>query len=254
MVLTAILAVKAYDSTVEAGKDGWIPLFNGRNLEGWKVKIRGHELNDNFGDTFRVEDDVIKVCYDAYDKFDTRFGHLFYKDTFSHYLLRVEYRFVGEQIEGGAGWAYRNSGIMIHGQPPETMEKDQDFPVSIEVQLLGGSGSGERSTANLCTPGTHVVMDGELITQHCNSSSSKTYHGDQWVTVEVEVHGNELIKHKVNGETVLEYTKPQLDESGPYFDKLVADSGKMLESGTISLQSESHPVEFRKVEIKPLKE
>ena len=141
---------------------------------------------------------------------------------------------------------------MIHGQSPETMGKDQDFPVSIEVQLLGGSGTGKRTTANLCTPGTHVVMDGKLITQHCTDSKSKTYHGDQWVTVEVEVHGNNLIKHIVEGETVLEYSHPQLDENDPDAKKLLSQTGKMLYGGTISLQSESHPVEFRKVELLPL--
>jgi len=220
----------------------WVSLFNGKNLDGWKVKITGYDLNDNYGNTFRVEDEILKVSYDQYDKFDGRFGHLFYDETFSHYILRVEYRFVGEQCQGGPGWAFRNSGIMAHGQSPESMKKDQDFPNSIEVQLLGGNGRDERSTGNLCTPGTHVVMDGSLVTRHCNSSSSKTYHGDQWVTIELEVHGNSTIKHIVNGEVVLEYEQPQLDD------------GTMLSEGSISLQAESHPVEFRKVEILLLEE
>lgn len=220
----------------------WVSLFNGKNLDGWKVKITGYDLNDNYGNTFRVEDEILKVSYDQYDKFDGRFGHLFYDETFSHYILRVEYRFVGEQCQGGPGWAFRNSGIMAHGQSPESMKKDQDFPNSIEVQLLGGNGRDERSTGNLCTPGTHVVMDGNLVTRHCNSSSSKTYHGDQWVTIELEVHGNSTIKHIVNGEVVLEYEQPQLDD------------GTMLSEGSISLQAESHPVEFRKVEILLLEE
>ena len=169
------------------------------------------------------------------------------------FIKRVEYRFVGDQAKDGPGWAFRNSGVMIHGQTPETMTKDQKFPVSIEVQLLGGKGEGERTTANLCTPGTHVVMDDKLLTRHCTNSKSKTFHGDQWVTVEIEVHGNEVIRHRVNGDTVLEYTKPQLDEKDPDAQPLLKQ-GVMLDRGTISLQSESHPVEFRKVSIKKLKE
>ncbi len=233
---------------------GWTSLFNGKDLEGWAVKIRGYELNDNFGDTFRVEDGILKVCYDKYEKFDNKFGHIFYKGVFSHYILRVEYRFVGEQAPGGPGWAFRNNGIMIHGQSPESMGKDQSFPVSIEVQLLGGNGRDERPTANLCTPGTHVVMEGELVRRHCNSSRSKTYHGDEWVTVEVEVHGGSLIRHIVNGEVVLEYEQPQFDENDGDAKKLMADGDKMLHEGSISLQAESHPVEFRKVEILLLEE
>jgi len=250
LVSTAAAAVLAGQPA--AGGD-WIQLFNGKDLTGWKVKIKGHELGDNYQDTFRVEDGVLKVVYDGYDKFDGRFGHIFYEKPFSNYVLRVEYRFVGKQVPGGPGWAFRNSGIMIHGQSPESMTKDQNFPVSIEVQLLGGGGSGNRPTANVCTPGTHVVMDGKLITRHCNSSRSKTYHGDQWVTVEVHVQGNS-IKHVIDGQTVMKYTDPQLDPNDADARKLIKHDDKMLRRGTISLQSESHPVEFRKVELRELKD
>ena len=229
----------------------WTPLFNGRDLEGWTPKIRGYELGDNFGDTFRVEDGLLKVRYDNTYRgaFEGRFGHLFYDRAFSHYRLRVQYRFVGEQLAGGPGWAYRNSGIMVHGQAPETMTRDQDFPVSIEVQLLGGNGEDERTTANLCTPGTNVERKGELVLKHCTDSRSKTYHGDQWVTVEVEVRGGEVIEHFVNGQRVLSYERPQLDERDGDAVRLMLDGPIVLERGTISLQSESHPIDFRRVEI-----
>ncbi len=231
----------------------WISLFNGKNLEGWKVKIAGYELHDNYKNTFRVENGVLKVSYDQYDKFNNEFGHLFYKDKFSHYRLRVEYRFVGEQAPEAPDWAFRNSGVMLHCQSPESMTKEQSFPVSIEAQFLGGNGKDERHTGNLCTPGTHVVMHGELITQHCTDSRSKTYYGDQWVTMEVEVRGDSIIKHIVNGELVLEYEKPQLDDGDPDAQKLIINGEKTWRGGYIALQAESHPIEFRKVEILSLK-
>src|SRR4051794_20414403 len=121
-------------------KDDWVPLFNGKDLTGWTPKITKYPFGENFGDTFRVEDGLLKVRYDKYDQFDGKFGHLFYKDKFSDYVVRVEYRFVGEQCKGGPGWAIRNSGVMFHCQDPKTMRKDQEFPVSIEAQLLGGNG------------------------------------------------------------------------------------------------------------------
>lgn len=235
-------------------KEKWIQLFNGKDLKGWKPKIKGYRLGENHADTFRVEDGVLKVSYDKYERFDEKFGHLAYHKPFSRYRLRIEYRFVGEQCPGGPGWAFRNSGVMLHGQSPESMEKDQDFPVSIEVQFLGGKGSGERSTANLCTPGTHVVLDGKLHTQHCTSSRSKTYHGDQWVTVEVEVRGSQSIKHIVDGETVLSYTEPQYDDGDPQGKKLIKGGKKAIDRGWIYLQAESHPIEFRKVELLELKD
>lgn len=230
--------------------EGWIQLFNGKDLNDWNIKITGFPLNENYGNTFRVEDGLMKVRYDQYTKFDGHFGHIFYKQPYSHYRIRVEYRFVGEQCPEGAGWAYRNSGIMIHGQSAESMELNQDFPVSIEVQLLGGNGTDERPTLNVCTPGTNIVMNGQLVTDHCTNSKSKTYHGDQWVTAEVEVQGDSIIRHIIDGKIVLEYTQPQLDERDPYYTKLLpADGNKLLKKGTISLQSESHPIDFRKVEL-----
>jgi hypothetical protein len=233
-------------------------MANGGNCLMEKTFLAGHprlwgtRQERIFANTFRVEDGVIKVSYDGYEKFENRYGHLFYKEPFTNYRLRVEYRFVDEQIEDGQGWAFRNSGIMVHGQEPESMGLEQDFPVSIEVQLLGGNGADERSTANLCTPGTNVVMNGELVTRHCTNSSSATFHGDQWVEAEVEVRGNEIIRHFVNGKLVMEYEKPQLDPEDADTQALIKANELMLSSGTISLQSESHPVEFRKVEIKLL--
>ena len=237
-------------------EDGWIALFNGKDLEGWTPKIQGYELGENFGDTFRVEDGVLKVSYDQYNEFGRRFGHLFTKSPYSHYKLRVEYRFVGEQAEGGEAWAYRNSGAMLHCQKPETMRKDQDFPVCVEAQFLGGREEGERHTNNLCTPGTHVEIDGKLVTQHCIDSTSKTIRGDDWVTVEMEVHGDELLIHRVDGEEVLRYTKPQYDDTDPDAKKLIEAQGgdHRVTEGYIALQSESHPIEFRKVELLPLDE
>ncbi len=233
----------------------WIQLFNGKNLDGWRPKIRHHTLGENYGNTFRVEDGLLKVRYDKdkYEKYDERFGHLFTDKSFSHYRLRVEYRFVAEQCPGGPNWAVRNSGMMLHCEDPAGMTLDQDFPASIEYQLLGGDGKNKRTTANLCSPGTNVVMDGKLFTPHCTNSKSKTYHGEQWVTAEVEVHGDGEIKHIMEGEVVLSYTKPQLDENDPHAKQLAqAQGGVMLKGGYIALQSESHPIDFRKVEIQIL--
>jgi len=225
-------------------------LFNGKDLSGWKVKITGHDLNDNFGSTFRVEEGILKVKYDQYDSFRQQFGHLFYEKKFSYYLLAVEYRFTGEQCKGGPDWAKRNSGAMLHSQDPATMLKDQDFPISIEAQLLGGLGEGNRPTANLCTPGTQVHLGDSLFTPHCINSRSKTYDGDQWVHAEFLVLGDSLIRHSVEGEPVLEYTHPEIGGGNVSpVDPKVKKDGTSLSEGFIALQSESHPVEFRKVEL-----
>jgi len=228
----------------------WISLFNGKNLDGWVPKITGYPLGENYANTFRVEDGVLKVSYDKYAEFDNKFGHLFYKQKFSHYILVAEYRFTGDQAKGGPSWALRNNGLMLHSQAPETMGKDQDFPISIEVQLLGGAPAGDRPTANVCTPGTEIFRSGAMVRGHCLNSSSATYRGDQWVRVEIEVRGSEHIKHSVEGKTVLEYDLPQIGGGNvSNFDPAVKKDGALLNEGYITIQGESHPTEFRKIEL-----
>jgi hypothetical protein len=251
--ITIIAAVVAMAGGVSAEEAKWESLFNGKDLTGWTPKIRGCDAGENFQNTFRVKDGVLKVDYSDYKEWDNRYGHLFYEKKFSHYRLRAEYRFTGEQLKGGPGWALRNSGIMVHSEGPKMMEKGQDFPTSLEVQLLGGNGKDKRTTGNLCTPGTHVEIAGKLETRHCIESTSKTFHGDQWVTIEVEVRGNDVIKHFINGEEVITYAKPQYGGDA-HADALAKVAGtKMISEGYFCLQSESHPVEFRKIEIQILK-
>lgn len=249
-LLYSIILLSCFSCFKSYAQKGWINLFNGKDLKDWTVKIAKHDLNDNYGNTFRVEDGLMKVRYDGYTDFDQQYGHIYYKKPFSSYLIKITYRFVGEQAKGGEGWALRNSGVMLHCQAPETILKNQDFPISIEGQILGGDGEHDRHTSNVCTPGTQIDFQGKLFTQHCLDSKSKTYHGDQWVTAEFLVLGDSVIKHIINKEVVLEYTKPQIGGgSVSNYDPKVKIDGKPLTSGYISLQSESHPIEFKTVKL-----
>ena len=237
----------------EQNNSQWIALFNGENLDGWTPKFAGLKPGINYKNTFYVEDSILTISYDNYERFDGKFGHLFYKTPYSHYKIRAEYRFIGKQIPGAPDWALRNNGLKLHSQSPESMQIDQPSPVSVEVQLLGGNGKDRRSTANMCSMGTHVVMDGKLITPHCINSSSNTYHGDQWVVVEAEVKGAELFRHYVNGKEVMEYSKLQLDTTDVHANKLHHPGESLLiEKGYIAIQAESHPTQFKSIKIKPL--
>lgn len=233
----------------------WIPLFNGRNLDGWTVKIAKRPLGENYANTFRVEDGILKVSYDGYDRFDGRFGHLFTNLAYSHYVLRLEYRFHGRMMADAPNYVNLNSGVMLHAQPPQSMRFDQGFPASLEMQFLADEGKGERSTGNLCTPGTHVEMGGKLVTRHIVKSSAPTFPADVWVQAEVEVRGAEEIIHRVNGVEVLRYQRPQLDptnNNAPASDLLEAGAPLLLGFGHIALQAEGQPVWFRRIELRPL--
>ena len=244
-----------------AEKEEWQSLFNGKDLTGWDIKIAGHKVNDNYKNTFIVEDKMIRVNYKEYDKFTTEYGHMYYNKPFSHYKIRLQYRFTGNQVPGGASWNVRNSGIMLHSQSAASLGLDQDFPISLEMQYLGGLNAGERTTGNLCTPGTIVDIDGKTTEQHCINSTSKTYNGDQWVTAEAIVLGDSIVYHMIGGDTVLVFTNPKI--GGGYVGKdhnfkdgkvaseeeWIKKSGIPLSSGYIALQAESHPIDFKNIEL-----
>lgn len=242
-----------------ANKEEWMQLFNGKDLTDWDIKITGYDLNNNYSNTFRVEEGLLKVRYDEYPQFRRQFGHIYYKQLFSYYKLRVEYRFVKEQATGGAPGNERNSGIMLHSQPAQNIMKNQLFPISLEFQLLGGLGKGPRTTANLCTPGTYIQMNNMDTSAHCINSSSKTCDGDRWVKVEAVVLGDSIIHHIVEGDTVLTYRHPKVGEIDARYkiaflnEEWQKKTGTTLKEGYIALQSESHPIDFRKVELLNLK-
>ena len=255
LLMISLFSCKKKEGRIEENAEKapeWVQIYNGKDLSGWKVKIKGYPLGENFGNTFRAEDGVIRVDYEAYDDFADRFGHLFFEMPYSRYRLRLEYRFLEPQAPGGQEWARKNSGVMIHSEAPESMGRDQDFPVSVEVQLLGGLNEGEsRPTANMCSPGTHIRIKDSLITEHCVSSVSETFYGDAWIGLELLVLSDSLIVHKVNGKEVMRYSRPTY---GGEYSSSPDMEGKALGSGYIALQSESHPIEFRNIELLNLEE
>ena len=233
----------------------WVPLFNGKNFDGWTPKIANHALGENAFDTFRIEDSIIKVSYDGYSKFDKQYGHLFTNIAYSRYILRMEYRFTGKMMADAPGYVNLNSGVMIHSQSPQSMTFDQGFPVSLEFQFLADEGKGKRPTGNVCTPGTNLEMADKLITEHIVQSTSPTFPAEEWVKIEIEVRGSEEVIHRVNGVEVLRYQKPQLDPEGRIVSAetlFKAGAPKMLEFGYIALQAEGQPVWFRNIELKSL--
>jgi len=231
----------------------WHSLFNGRDLSGWTVKINKHPLGDNYANTFRVEDGVLKVGYDGYGKFDERFGHLYSNQAYSHYVLRLEYRITGTAMADAPPWAKLNSGVMIHAQSPLALGLNQAWPVSMEFQFLAAGATAGRQTGNVATPGTNLEQGGKLRTDHIVESTSKLFPLDEWVAVEVEVHGNDEVIHRVNGTEVLRYQRPQLDPRDDSAKALLAAGAPLqLSFGHIALQAESQPVWFRNIKIRPL--
>ncbi len=227
----------------------WVSLFNGKNLEGWNMKISGYTLGENFGNTFRVEDGILRVRYNAYDSFKNRFGALYYNKKFTNYRLKVEYRFVGETTPGAPSWGFRDGGIQYHCQPPSSIGLNQSFPVCLEYNLLGGNGKDDRPVGEICCSGIYATINGKRNSSYCTPPIMKrTFHGDQWVTAEIEVR-DKTIKHFVNGEEILQFIDPRYDTAHAIGKTFIANADDRVRSGFISLQSNSHPIDFRKIEI-----
>jgi len=245
----------------EINQEDWQTLFNGKDLTGWDIKIKGHPLNENYKNTFQVEDSMIRVVYSEYDKFNNQFGHLYTKKPYSYYKLKLQYRFVGDQLADAPEWADRNSGVMLHSQSAQSINLHQDFPVSLEMQFLCGNGKDTVPTGNVCTPGTFIIYDGKPYLAHIKNSTSKTYLKNEWINAQAEVYGDSLVRHIINGDTVLTYTKPMIGEGfvsntnnwtwANITDSLfwINKANTPLGAGHIALQAESQPVDFRRIEI-----
>ncbi|MDR1339726.1 MAG: DUF1080 domain-containing protein [Prevotellaceae bacterium] len=244
LFILVLLATCACKKTVREEK--WVSLFNGKDMDGWTVKICGYPVGENYGNTFYVKDSILKTQYTAYgDTFNGRFGHLYTNQEYSHYKLRLEYRFSGSHAPGAPGWSYLNSGVMLHAQSPESMLLNQDFPISIEAQFLGSDEKVTNTTGNVCTPGTDIYLNGMPYTSHCASSTSPNYPYNEWVKAEIIVLKDSIVHHIINGDTVMTYTKMTVSAGNMNSDIPVGQ----LKSGRIALQSEGHPVEFRNMEI-----
>ncbi len=228
---------------------GWQDIFDGQTLTGWTPKISGEALGRDERKTFQAQDGILSVNYDQYAAFDNKFGHLFFEHELSSYQLKLDYRFIGEQASGGPGWAHLNSGLMIHTQSPSSMGVMQPFPVSVEAQFLAAFDDvPDRTTANVCTPGTHVVIDGALVKDHCINSKVVAPKAGEWVRFMADVQGNGVVKLYINDELAFELSELQLD-SEDKDARALAREKPMLSSGYIALQAESHPIEFRNIKL-----
>ena len=236
-------------------KEEWTTLFNGKDIDDWIVKIHHHDTGVNFGETFRVEDGMIKVRYDQYGDFNDQFAHLYYKKPFSSFHLSLDYRFTGQLQPGAPTYTLLNSGVMYHSQDPGTILKEQNWPISVEMQFLAQLDDGTpRHTGNMCSPGTDIEYGGGVYPEHCLDSSSKSYPREEWVHAELIVYGDSSITHMINGDTVLRYSKPTMGGGVVNgYDSTRWKPGTPLTQGYIALQSEGQPVDFKNIKIRELK-
>lgn len=256
IVLILLILPSCSESNKEAHQEtkedtpNWESIFNGKNLDGWIPKVVGQPLGENYGKTFTVQDGILSFRYDAYGaNFDNRFGGLYFNRKLKNYRLKVEYRFVGETAPGAPEWGYRDSGIQYHSQSPQSLKIDQPFPICLEYNFHGGNGTDERPVGALCANGTFIEINGKKNESYCTAPTlKKTFHGDQWVTMELDIKDGK-ISHFVNGEEILTFNNPSLNPENEIAKSLIQNGATTLTEGYISFQSNSHPIDFRKISL-----
>jgi Domain of Unknown Function (DUF1080) len=239
----------------------WTKIWNGTNLSDWDIKFQGSALNVNLNNTFRAVDGNLEVNYSGWTGFNNQFGHAGYKvRPFSFYFIRAEHQHWGAQPSGSPGWARENNGLMLHSQSVASMGQNQDFPVSMEVQLLGSGNteSDNNSTLNLCTPGTAFYTTptgGTRNDSHCFSASTNTRVGTGvWQWSSVLVMGDSIIRHyngpTATGTPTLTWYRPvRATNSGAGGITIPMVNNERITEGYITIQAETHPYRFRTIEV-----
>ncbi|KAA9014995.1 3-keto-disaccharide hydrolase [Sphingobium limneticum] len=254
MRIYAIAAMLLLMGAAPAPEPRWEPIFDGKSLDGWTPKITGRALGEDPLHMFIVQDGAIRVSHAQYKHFDGEFGHLFWKAPLGAYRIRFEYRLFGTSLPGIKSWQATNSGLMFHAQPPETIRRDQDFPVSLEMQLLATPRPTEEPSGNVCTPGTTVLFEGKRDPRHCILASGSPLPAGRWTRAELEVLPSGDVTHYIDGKAVLRYSAIELDPEDADAKPLIAAAGGALQltRGYIALQGEGHPIEFRNIELQRL--
>jgi hypothetical protein len=251
LLLFPIFSISTYGQGATKKYGEWHSIFNGKNLNGWIPKVTGYKVGENPLSGFRVEDGILKVDYSDFGAFNGRFGHLFYKEKLSSFMLHLEYRFVGELLPDAPSYCIRNSGVMVCSQSPQSMDITENWPVSIEVQLLGCTDTLKQTTGNICTPGTTISYNGVPTDEHYIGANSDYYYNGEWVSLDIIVYSGKEIINIINGDTVLVTSEPKVGGfllPGSY----PVPEGTLLKDGYIALQAEGQPVDFRNIKLKVL--
>lgn len=266
LVLTALLG--ASPALAGPSDSAWVSMFNKYDTSlatNWDFKITTRAMNVDPLNTFRWavvgSDTVLEVNVSGYTNFNGMFGHIGYKiRPFNYFVVRVEHQFYGSQAPGNPGsWAVQNNGIMHHSQSVASMSLNQNFPVSMEAQLLGpgNTGADNNSSMNLCTPGTSyytVATGGTRNDTHCNTAVTKDRAqalAPNWAWAKVEAYSDSLIRYYFKDSLVLTYYRPvQYNGDNQVSNPSInITTGTPIKGGYILLQSESHGTRFRRVEV-----
>lgn len=200
-------------------------LFNFKDLSGWHIDVPAMDKDKNVSSPFLVRNGVVVSLANPQ-------GHIITDASYENYRLEVQYRFPAKP---------GNCGVLVFASTPRVLYGM--FPKSIEVQLQNqDAGDFWCIGEDITVPDMEKrrgpksewgAVDGKK-RRILNLTDGSEKPLGEWNTMIVEVLGN-AIKVWVNGDLV------------NYGTHATASKGQ------IALQAEGSEVEFRKVDLTPIK-
>lgn len=218
--MRSIIAILALAPALCSAQGKTVQLFNGKDLSGWipylwDGQAKAEDKNTPASAVWSVEDGIL-TCVGRPT------GYIRTKDEYENYRLNVEWRWPEGTTRG-------NNGVLVHTTTPNALGQ---WPKSIEVQLaFGDAGDFWVIGTTLEVPD---VEKRRRDRRHLNLTDGSEKPAGEWNRMEIVAKGDEIIVH-VNGTLVNHATKVSQTK------------------GAVSLQSEGARIQFRKVELTPLK-
>ena len=235
-------------------EEGYTPLFNGKNFDGWYLKVKEPEVAEA-GKVFGIDEEsgcvhVMKDLPDQFalgDKRNPAHGCMYTNKKYSRFSLKWEYKW-GKKIENNFGSYQYDAGVYYH------VVDDKIWPIGIEYQVRYNHLLDHNHTGDFCGSSTacqwycddknqfQMPSEGgqpKLVGNGMHFASPKAvFHGldDQWNQCEIIVMGNQFAIHKLNG--------------------MIVNMGTNLaqSQGIIGFQSECAEIFYRNIRIKEFTE
>ena len=245
----------------KASSEGFSPLFNGKNYDGWYIKLK--DGDEALGKrVFAIEDGMIHVFDDSWpdeidldEGTDATIGMLYTKKEFQRYHLKFDYKWGKRKANYFAKWHY-DAGVYYH------ISDDKIFPTGVEFQIQYKQKNDTNGTGDLIRPPgqTYDWYFDPKTSKYLNPDeggilydNQKSYQGrswlheaketknfkglnDEWNACEIIVMGGDYSIHKLNGEVV----------------NMAFNLNPI--KGIIGFQSETAEIYYRNIEIKEFEE
>jgi 3-keto-disaccharide hydrolase len=231
--------------------EGWVPLFNGKNLDGWYSYLESSGKNKDPNGVFKIENGMIHILDVPMSDGKSDNGYLATTQEFSNVRIHVEYKWGTKRASEGK----RNSGLLYLAVGP-----DRIYPTSLECQIeetdVGDLWivNGASVTAFFIAPSFPMYDDDRQAGTRVRGApgdslrvlkSGDFENRDGWNSVDVILQGDQST-HLVNGRIVNHARDiQQPDPANP--SRMIP-----LRSGRILLEAEGSEIWFRNVRVKPL--